>query len=209
MWRALGWLGIAALAAYAHWTHSDLWRAASAFAAILFIGAIAPRALRAAVGLLGLVALCLLAFTGTDTLLASLPALICAFVAWLFARTLVARRRPLIARAIAHIDGEAQLDDPQVAHYARRLTWIWALWQAALAVFGALVALHANGALSALPAQFPGPAQFGVVILPLAVAALFLVEFFLRPRLLPQAPHQSLWKFSSGLVRAWPRLLGD
>ncbi|MEO8803514.1 MAG: hypothetical protein ABI304_05070 [Rudaea sp.] len=209
MWRALGWLAIAALAGYAHWIHSNNWRAISAFAAIVFIAVIAPRALRYAVGLLGLVALALLAAGSISVMLASLPVLICAFVAWLFARTLCGGRRPLIARAIGVIDGEAQLDDPQIAQYARRLTWVWAIWQSTLALLGAAVALHANGWLTALSTHFPGPAAFGVVILPLAIAALFLGEFLLRPRLLPQAPRHSLWWFATRLVHAWPRLLGD
>ena len=209
MWRVLGWLGIVALAAYAHWTHSDIWRGISAFAVILFIATIAPRTLRPAVGLLALSALGLLAAGGITAMLVSLPALISAFISWLFARTLCAGRRPLIARAIAIIDGQTQLEDLRVARYARRLTWLWAVWQAMLALLGLIVALHANGQLSALPQQFPNPTQFGVVILPLAVALLFLAEFLLRPRLLPQAPKHSFWKFASRLVRAWPDLLGD
>lgn len=209
MWRALGWLAIAVLAAYAHWMHSNLWRGVSALAAIVFIAAVVPRSLRMAVALLGMVALGLLAAGGVTVMLAFLPALICAFVAWLFARTLGGTRGPLIARAIAAIDGQAQLDDVRIAEYARRLTWVWAFWQAALALLGAAVALHANGWLSVLWPHFPGPGVFGVVILPLAVATLFLVEFFLRPRLLPQAPRHSLWWFSTRLVRVWPQLLGD
>lgn len=209
MWRALGWLAIAALAGYAHWMQSNLWRAISAFAAIVFIAAIAPRSLRFSVGLLGLVALGLFAAGGVDAMLASLPALISAYVAWLFARTLCDKRRPLIARAIAAIDGETQLEDVRTADYARRLTWVWAVWQGALALLGAAVALHANGWLAALPAHFPGPTQFGVIILPLAVATLFLVEFLLRPRLIPHAPRHSLWWFATRLVRVWPQLLRD
>ena len=55
----------------------------------------------------------------------------------------------------------------------------------------------------------PGPRLFGVVILPLAVAALALAEFALRPRLLPQAPRHRLHTFATGLVRAWPAILSE
>ncbi|MGA9334608.1 MAG: hypothetical protein WBV39_10065 [Rudaea sp.] len=209
MWRALGWLGIAALAAYAHWQHSDAWRATGAFAAIVFIALIAPRSLRYAAGLLGLLAVGVLAVGGVAPMLASLPSLICAFVAWLFARTLYGGRRPLIARAIAAIDGAAHLDDVQVARYARRLTKVWVVWQSAFAMLGAAVALHANGRFLPQSTYFPGPVEFGAIILPLAVALLFLGEFFLRPLLLPQAPRHALWWFATRLVRAWPQLLGD
>ena len=69
----------------------------------------------------------------------TLPALIAALVGWLFARTLCAGRTPLIARAIAAIDGPRWLDDPAVAAYARRLTAVWAVWQFALAACAALL----------------------------------------------------------------------
>ena len=75
----------------------------------------------------------------------ALPALIAALVGWLFARTLRAGRTPLIARAIAAIDGAQWLDDPAVAAYARRLTAVWAAWQFALAACAALLALRAHG----------------------------------------------------------------
>ena len=55
-------------------------------------------------------------------LLDALPALIAALVGWLFARTLRRGCRPLIARAIAAIEGPEQLADPRVTRYARTLT---------------------------------------------------------------------------------------
>lgn len=136
----------------------------------------------------------------------ALPALIAALVGWLFARTLAYGRTPLIARAIAAIDGAQWLDDPAVAGYARRLTAVWAVWQFALAVCAALLALHAHG-IFADAAWLPSPRMFGWIVLPLAVAALFLGEFFLRPHLLPQAPRRSLFTFLAALIRHWPALL--
>ena len=137
----------------------------------------------------------------------ALPALIAALIGWLFARTLARGRRPLIARAIAAIDGAQWLDDPAVADYSRRLTAIWAAWQFALATCAALLALHAHGFFAA--AALPSPRVFGWIILPLAVTALFLGEFLLRPHLLPQAPRRGLFAFLAALIRHWPALLAE
>ena len=209
MLRALGWLGVVALAAGAYWFDSDVGRIAAAFAVPGLIGITAPRVLWPALALVLLIECLLLASIGVAGLFAALPALIAAFVAWLFGRTLWHQRTPLIGRAIAAIDGPDQLDDPAIARYARRLTWLWAIWQTALAVCGALIALHAHGAFAALPAWLPGPRLFGALILPGAIIALFLLEFAVRPYLQPHAPRQRLFGFVRDLVRIWPRLLGD
>jgi hypothetical protein len=138
----------------------------------------------------------------------ALPALIAALVGWLFAGTLRAGRTPLIARAIAAIDGPQWLDDPAVKAYALRLTVVWAAWQFALGACAALVALHAHG-FFADATWLPTPRIFGWLILPLAIATLLLGEFFLRPRLLPQAPRRSLFAFLAALIRHWPALLAE
>jgi uncharacterized membrane protein len=132
-----------------------------------------------------------------------LPAAIAAFVGWLFARSLIAPRRPLIVRAIAVIDGAAWLDEIAVARYARRLTALWAAFQTLLAAFGLLCVLHARGMI-AVP--MPSPRAYDL-ILPLAVAMLFFGEFLLRPRLLPQVPRHALVGFLRELGRVWPELI--
>ncbi len=209
MIRVVGWLGVIALALSARWFDSDICRGASVLAAFGLIALLAPRALRLSIACLATVALVLLAATGIGGLLDALPALIAAFVAWLFARTLRSGQRPLIARAIAQLDGASQLDDPATVCYARWLTWIWTLWQVALAAFGVAFALHARGGFRWMPAWTPTPGLFGALILPLAVAGLFLGEFALRPLLLPQAPRHQLFGFVVALLRAWPRLLNN
>ncbi len=209
MWRAFGWLGVVALAICARWFDSDVCRVTSAFGVFALIGFSAPRSLRPALALIAASALALLVTTGAVALLDSLPMLIAGFVAWVFARTLRDGRRPLIARAIATLDGEEQLRDPAVMRYARRLTWIWAIWQSLLAALGGVLALRARGGLPWLPAWAPSPALFGAVWLPLAVIVLFLGEFALRPRLLSQVSRHTLPGFIRALVTAWPRLLGD
>jgi uncharacterized membrane protein len=206
MWRLPAWLLIAILAAGAHWFDSNVLRIACAFAFLALLALSAPAALRPALAIVATLALLVLAAGGVARLLDALPALIAGFVAWLFARTLYAGRRPLIARAIAALDGEAQLDDPHTATYARRLTCLWAVYQSILALIATALAVYAA---SAADAVLLGPRLFGAVVLPLAVASLLLAEFALRPWLLPRAPRHRLDVFVRNLVRAWPTLLGD
>lgn len=209
MWRAFGWLGIVALAVAARWYDSDALRAACAFLVLVLLGASAPRAMRIPLGLTAVLALAVVAGAGIGRLYDLLPALIASLVAWIFARSLAPRHTPLIARAIAAVDGAAQLDDPAVTRYARRLTWVWVIYQTALAGVALLLALHAAGGLAWLSIPETSVRWFGAIVLPLAVAALFFGEFGLRRWLLPQAPRHSLLGFTHALIRVWPRLLDD
>ena len=157
---------------------------------------------------LGLTVLLVLAHRyDTHGALDALPAIIAALIGWLFARTLARGRMPLIARAIAAIDGADLLADANIARYARRLTLVWAVYQFILAAIAAALALHAHGWLALPQPTLPG--WFGFVWLPVAVALMFLGEFALRPRFLPQAPRHNLFNFMRKLVRAWPQLLLD
>ena len=208
MSRVLGWLGIVTLALCAHWLDSALLRAACVPALLFVIASAAPAPMRAP--LLALAALTALpiGFGHGDALLDATPALIAALVGWMFARTLLRERRPLIARAVVAMDGPDLLQDPAVARYTRRLTLTWALYQGALALVALLLALRAWYWPERWP-LLPGPRLFGIVLLPLAVVLLILAEFALRPRLLPQAPVRSLYAFVRDLVRAWPALLAE
>jgi len=201
-WRALGWTGVVALGIAAHLFDSDTLRGVCAAAVLLALLANAPAVMLPPLLLLGAVALAVLLAAGIGRVFDAVPALVAALVAWLFARTLRRERRPLIARAIAALDGEAQLDDPSIRRYARRLTLVWALYQALLALLAALWA-------AMQPAALP-PAHVGAALaLPVAIAALFVAEFALRPHLLPQAPRTGLIAFVRGMLRAWPQLLRD
>src|SRR5262249_14874595 len=153
-------------------------RALCTVAVLAMLTSTAPRAMRVALVPTLACALLLLLSRGLNALLDALPALVAALVAWLFARTLTGARRPLIARAIAALDGAAQLQDPAIARYARRLTLAWALLQTLLALIAALLAVAAAGALPT-PAWLPGPRAFGALVLPGAVLALLCGEFFL------------------------------
>lgn len=209
MLRLAGWLVIAALALIAHWLDSDAWRAACACAVLGLLTLSAPRALRATFALISLFALALLASGGVARLLDALPALIAGSVAWLFARSLIGARRPLIARAIAALDGEQQLEDPATRRYARTLTFLWAAYQSLLALLAAALAAQAALRTDLLPHWLPGPRVFGAIVLPVAVLGLLLGEFALRRWLLPHAPRHHLFAFLRDLLRAWPKLLDE
>ena len=208
MRRVLGWFVIVLLAVAAHLLDTAWLRAACVPAILLLLASTAPAPLRHGMIVLALIAAVLIALGFGEPLLEATPALIAAIVAWLFARTLLHGRRPLIARAVVAMDGPALLDDPAVARYTRRLTMLWALYQALLAALALLLALRVRYWPAYLP-LLPGPGVFGMIVLPLAVAALVLVEFALRPRLLPQAPPRSLPAFARELVRSWPALLAE
>ena len=204
----LGWLGIIALAVCARWLDSAVLRAACVPALLLLVASGAPASMRRSLLVMAALTVLPIGFGHGDALLDATPALIAALVGWMFARTLLRGRRPLIARAVVAMDGPQMLEDPAVARYARRLTLIWASFQAALALIALILALCAWYGPQRWPA-LPGPRLFGVVLLPLAVAALILAEFALRPRLLPQAPPRSLYAFVRDLARAWPALLAE
>lgn len=207
MLRIVAWLGFIALAGAAAWLDNPLLRGLCAPALLLALAAGMPVLRPALLGLCG-VAMIPLALGYGESALALMPALIAALIGWIFARTLRRGRRPLIARMIAAMDGEQMLRDEGIARYARRLTGLWAGWQAALALLGLLLAIAA-GCCAAAWRWLPGPRLFGAVLLPAAVVALLLGEFLLRPHLLPQAPRRSLAQFVRGLLRAWPAALND
>jgi uncharacterized membrane protein len=205
--RIVAWLGVVALAILAAGLHSALLRGLCLPAVLLALAA-GTRALRIALLCLAAVALIPLLLGYGNAALALTPALIAALIGWIFARTLARGRRPLIARMIAVIDGVQMLQEPAIDRYARRLTALWAAYQGALALLGVLLAAH----MWFFPRRWPwlpDTRLFGILILPAAVAVLLLVEFALRPRLLPQAPRRSLPAFLRSVLLAWPAALED
>jgi uncharacterized membrane protein len=208
MIRAVGWLCVVVLAVGAHWYDSDILRGACAAAALALLAITAPPPLRVSLGVVAIAAIAIVLMFGSSVFFDVLPALIAAFVGYLFGRTLMPGHRPLIARAIVSIDGPEWLDDPSVLRYARRLTWLWTIYQTLLAIAALAAVLAARGFFPALSGMIPGPRLFGA-ILPVAVALLFVVEFALRPLLIPQAPRHGLISFARRLILAWPELLDD
>lgn len=203
--RLAVWLLIVLLAVLGRHLHNEAMVAASVPVALAFLACVVPAALRGAIGVIALIEAVAWVAGGTVWMIDLLPVMVAGFVGWLFARSLAPGRRPFIACAIAAIDGEARLGDGEIARYARRLTLIWALFQAALAGFGVLCVLADHHVL-ALP-SLPTSRLFGAMILPLAVLSLFFGEFVLRRWLLPQATRHSVLGFLRALGRAWPRLI--
>jgi len=205
--RLLLWLAIVALVVLGRVLADDRFIAAVAPLVIVALWFGAPRGLRAAIAVVAVVLFCAWFGGGIGLLVDMLPATFAALVGWLFARTLLPGRQPLIARAISVIDGPGELEDPAIARYARRLTSLWAVVQFALALLGLCCALHARS--GSPPFALPSPALFGAVILPATVALLFVVEFVARGWLLPQAPRKNLLAFTRSLARAWPQLIEE
>lgn len=153
--------------------------------------------------------------TGAQTApLLLVPVAVDAFVAWLFGHTLAPRSEPLIARIIRIVDGSQVLDDPAVAQYARRLTWMWAGLMTALAVVAGMLALcvQPGGVLSALGMSVPVTVTrtlwswFANIANYAIVAAAFLFEFAWRRYALPQVPRRPLHEFVQRVILAWPQL---
>ncbi len=69
------------------------------------------------------------------------PIAIPAFLAWVFGRTLLPGRRPLIQRFAEEVMGR---HEPAREGYMRGLTWFWALLLSALALEAALLAVFAS-----------------------------------------------------------------
>lgn len=205
--RWLAWLVVLGLILGGHFLDSASMRAAALPVLLLVFAATIPP-LRLAATACAAIAAAVIALGYAEVALDLAPALIAALIGWLFLRTLLRGRTPLIARMIAAIDDPAMLDDAATARYARRLTLLWAGWQGALAVSALMLALRAH-ALPGLWTGLPGPRTFGIVILPGAIVALLAVELALRPRLLPQAPTRSPLEFARALAQAWPRVLRD
>ena len=185
------WLAILALALLGRWLHSDAVTAAIVPVALVFFLLATPPGLRGAIVVMAVFEALAWAIGGAAMMLDLLPAIIAAFIGWLFARSLIAPRTALIARAIAAIEGENYLHDAAIARYAQRLTLLWAVFQFGLALLCALCLLRSHGWMFA--ATLPPPRTFAATVLPLAVALLFFGEFFLRRWLLPAYPRAVDW----------------
>jgi hypothetical protein len=203
--RALIWLIVIALAALGRLLHIDLLTVLAEPLALVLLCWVAPPALRLATACIAVGMLAILLIGGIGWALQTLPVFIALWIGWLFARSLMAPHTPLIARAMAAIDGREMLADPAATAYARGVTRLWAGAMIAFALFAALCVAHVHGAF---PLNLPSP-QFCAVALPAVSAFLFVGEFALRHRLLPQAPRHTLWRFVRDMVHIWPELIGD
>lgn len=142
------------------------------------------------------------------------PVAINLFLAWLFASTLAAGDTPLIERAARLMHGNQTPLEPRVLPYARRLTAIWAMLFASLAVVNGGLAILAtpDGVLQLLGLDNPLPVPltlwswFANVFNYLLVGALFVLEYAWRRRVFPQQPYRHIGDFVQRLIAAGPAL---
>ncbi len=117
------------------------------------------------------------------------PTLICGFLCWAFARTLVRGREPLVTR-IARLERDGELSEPLVV-YTRRVTWLWAVALALMAVASAALARFAE----------PATWSFFTNILSYALlGALFVLEYLYRLVRYPGIRHHPPWRAAAGML---------
>lgn len=146
------------------------------------------------------------------------PVLITAMLAWWFARTLRPGSVPLIARIVCGLEQRAPAElAPPLQRYTRRLTALWALLLAGLALANALLGVFAvpDGLLVRLghPPAVPVPqalwSWFANLLNYGIVAAVFVIEYLVRMRLFPDRPYSSLPDFLRRLGALGPAFWRD
>jgi uncharacterized membrane protein len=124
-----------------------------------------------------------------------LPIGVYALVCWTFARTLVDGREPLVTR-IARLARDGELPEPLVA-YTRRVTRLWALTLAGMAVVSAALARFAEAATWSLFTNVLGYAL---------LVALFLLEYVYRLVRYPGIRHDTPWRVATTMAAHAHRL---
>lgn len=151
-------------------------------------------------------------------LLLAPPMVFVGFVAWMFGRSLRPPREALITRIVAAMERTepAQLP-PELLRYSRRLTWMWAVLLAVLAVANGLLALIAvpDGVLARLGrtpfisigqeewSLFANLLNYGIV------GGFFVGEYALRKRLFPHRPYRHFFDFLRQMAALGPRFWRD
>lgn len=133
-------------------------------------------------------------------LLTMFPALLNAWLAWFFGRTLMGHRQPLIATFAElerrHLHRLAASELPaDVARYTRMLTVIWSLLFVVMASVSAILAISAQTAWWAL---FTGVVSY------VLVGVLFLGEYLYRCRRFPHQPHANPLQLAWLLIKSGP-----
>ncbi|GAB3510475.1 ketosynthase [Pseudoxanthomonas daejeonensis] len=153
-----------------------------------------------------------------DLLLLAPPVLFTAWLAWWFARSLVATRTPLVTRIVCALYAQAGWETPPgLLAYARRLTAAWALLLAFLAVANALLALWAvpGGVLDAFGrtpwiavphwawSWFANLLNYGLV------GGFMVAEFNYRKRHFPVRPYRNGVDFARKMAALGPAFWRD
>lgn len=146
------------------------------------------------------------------------PVLFLGLVAWWFGRTLLLGRTPLIDRIVTGLNRQAGMPMTTELHaYTRRLTLLWSLLLAGLALFNLLLALcavpggvfHSLGHMPpvAVPhawwSWFANVANYGLI------SAFMLVEYGFRHRRFPDRPYRNLWQFFCQMGQLGPAFWRD
>lgn len=168
------------------------------FLAVLTVGALAARvpAWVAALAAVAAIASAWIDLRLIAQLALAGPALAFLAGAWLFGRTLLPGRTPLV-ETIARLERDG--DFPAgLAGYTRRLTWAWAILLAAIPAVSAALAFFATAAAQSLFVNFASYAL---------LALLYFGEYAFRVWRYPQFPHKNPVTVAANLVRRAPKLL--
>lgn len=126
---------------------------------------------------------------GGLSLLYALPVLINLGLGLLFASSLLPGRKPLIC---AFVEGQHDTVSAAQYRYARRVTLVWSLFFAVMALQTLLLARYAPAAIWSL---FVNGINYGLVL------ALFALEYQVRKRALPQVRHDGFLRFLGSVAR--------
>ncbi len=124
------------------------------------------------------------------------PAIAFLVAAWLFGRTLLPGRTPLVER-ISRAERGGDFP-PALAPYTRRLTAAWTILLVAIPVAGAALAFVAGPAAQSVTVNLVSWAL---------ILALFFGEYAYRRWRYPQFPHKNPLAVARNLVRRAPELL--
>ncbi len=150
--------------------------------------------------------------------LLAVPVVFISLVSWLFGRTLVKGRVPLITRIVEALYAQASTPmTPDLYRYTRQLTFAWALLLALLAVINLLLALCAvpDGVLAQLghvPPVSVTNAQWSLFANVLnygIVGGFFVVEYLLRKRRFPHRPYRNALEFAQQMARLGPHFWNE
>lgn len=145
------------------------------------------------------------------------PVIIPSAIAWLFGRTLLDGRMPLIEQFVRAMEQPGFEPDAAIQRYARQLTSVWAAMLVSLALINLLLAAFAapRGLLIALgftPAvTVPQEtwSLFANFIAYMVIVVFFIIEYAFRRRRFPDQPYRNFADFIRRTIAASPRLLGQ
>lgn len=145
------------------------------------------------------------------------PVLFLALVGWFFGRTLRPGRVPLITRMVEALHGQAGMPmTPGLYRYARRLTVVWAVVLALLALVNLLLALCAVPGGMLVQSGYKPPltvtdgqwSWFANFLTYGVIGGLFCGEYLWRKRVFPQRPYRSFFHFLQQMAQLGPGFWG-